>query len=188
MLAFLRRNAIALLALFVALGGTGAYAANTVFSGDIVDGQVMNPDLANGAVTSAKILDGQVLWQDIGTAITRKDRTGKVWAPQERVDRPTALRMYTRWAADYVLKPELLGSIEKGKLADLVVLDKDYMTIPEDQIKEIQPQFTIFDGKIVFVHSNFAQEYNLRPQGAVVSTYKDLIARRQRRTSFGAGG
>jgi hypothetical protein len=53
MLGFLRRNVIALLALFVALGGT-AYAANTVRSSDIVDGQVKTPDLANGAVTGAK--------------------------------------------------------------------------------------------------------------------------------------
>ena len=46
---------VAYLALFVALGGTGAYAANTVFSTDIVDGQVKTPDLANVAVTNGKI-------------------------------------------------------------------------------------------------------------------------------------
>ena len=123
------------------------------------------------------------VWLDIGTAVTRKDQHGKVWAPQERVDRTTALRMYTRWAADYVLKGDKLGSLEPGKLADLVVLDKDYMTIPEDEIKNIQPQLTIFDGRPVFVHTNFAQEYNWRPKGAVISTYKDLIARRKGRSS-----
>ena len=128
------------------------------------------------------------LWDDLQAAITRKDRTGKVWAPAERVDRTTALRMMTRWAADYTLKPDKIGSIEPGKFADIVVLDRDYMTIPEDEIGKIQPQLTIFDGKPVFVHTQFAQEYNLHPEGAVVSTYKELIARRKPRVTFGAGG
>jgi hypothetical protein len=60
MLSKLRRrlsfaNVTSLLALFVALGGTTAYAANTVFSTDIVDGEVKTADLANGAVTNGKL-------------------------------------------------------------------------------------------------------------------------------------
>ncbi len=128
------------------------------------------------------------VWQDFAAAITRKDRNGKVWAPQERVDRPTALRMFTSWAADYVLKPDKIGSIEPGKYADLVVLDKDYLTVPDDDIAKIQPQLTVFDGRIIFVHNDFAKEYNLRPQGAIVSSYQELIARRKPRRSFGGGG
>ena len=130
------------------------------------------------------------VWDDIRAAVNRKDRNGKVWASQERIDHPTALRMYTRWAADYVLRGDQLGSIEPGKLADLVVLDRDYLTIPDDEISKIEPQVTIFDGKIIFVHSQFAQEYNLHPQGAIVSTYKELVTRRKPPVgqSFGAGG
>jgi predicted amidohydrolase YtcJ len=109
---------------------------------------------------------------------TRKDKNGKVWGPQERVDRTTVLKMATRWAADYVLKGDKLGSIEPGKWADLVVLDQDYMTIPVEQFHAVQPQLTVFDGKIVFAHPQFAQENNLSPKGAVVATYKDLAARR----------
>jgi cytosine/adenosine deaminase-related metal-dependent hydrolase len=86
--------------------------------------------------------------------------------------------MATRWAADYVLRGDKLGSIEPGKWADLVVLDQDYMTIPVEQFHTIQPQLTVFDGKIVFVHPQFSQAYNLRPTGTVISTYKDLVARR----------
>jgi cytosine/adenosine deaminase-related metal-dependent hydrolase len=114
---------------------------------------------------------------------------GKVWGAQERVDKPTALRMVTSWAAEYVLKPDQLGMIQQGKLADLLVLDRDYLTIPDDDISEIQPLLTVMDGKIVFVHSQFAQEYSLRPDGAVVSTYKDLIQRRKVSEMIsGAGG
>jgi len=117
-------------------------------------------------------------WNDLELLLTRKDRRGNVWGPQERVDRSTVLKMATRWAADYVLKGDHLGSLEPGKLADLVVLDRDYMAIRDEAVSEIRPQVTIFDGKIVFVHPQFAEEYNLRPSRAIVSTYEELKARR----------
>jgi hypothetical protein len=50
----------ALLALFIAVSTGGAYAANTVFSTDIVDGQVRTADLANGAVAGTKLADGSI--------------------------------------------------------------------------------------------------------------------------------
>ena len=129
------------------------------------------------------------IWTDLERGVTRKDLKGKVWGAQERVDKPTALRMVTSWAAEYVLKPDKLGTIQQGKLADLLVLDRDYLTIPDDDISEIQPLLTVMDGKIVFVNTQFAQEYNLRPAGAVVSTYKDLIQRRKVSEMIsGAGG
>ena len=127
-----------------------------------------------------------VSWRALELAISRKVN-GKVWGPEERVDRATALRMATTFASEYILKADKLGTLESGKLADLVVLDKDYMTIPEDEIATIQPQMTVFDGKIVFVHSQFAQEYNLKPAGAIVSTYEELKARRKP-FGFSAGG
>jgi len=128
------------------------------------------------------------VWTDIQAAVTRKDANGKVWAPQERVDRPTALRMYTRWAADYALRGDQVGSIEPGKLADLVVLDKDYLTVPEDDIGKLTPQVTVFDGRIVYVHPRFADDYNLRPKDATVATYNELIARRKRMVNYSGGG
>ena len=130
------------------------------------------------------------IWQDLETAVDRTDRKGKVWGPQERIDRPTALKMFTILGAQYMLKGDKLGSLETGKTADIVVLDKDYLTVPTDAIKTIEPQLTIFDGKIVYVHSKFADEYNLKPAGAIISTYKDLIAQRKSReggTAMGGG-
>ena len=80
--------------------------------------------------------------------------------------------------------------MEGGKLADIAVLDRDYLTIPNEQVSEIQAHLTILDGKIVFVHRSFANEYNLRPSGAVISTYSELKARRPRpvETMVGEGG
>jgi predicted amidohydrolase YtcJ len=131
---------------------------------------------------------GSYIWDDMQAAVTRKDRAGKVWAPQERVTPEETLKMFTIWAADYVLRGEKLGSIEKGKLADLVVLDRDMLTIPGDDIGKIQPQLTLLGGEPVFVHTAFANEYNFRPAGAVISTYQDLIKRRTSRSGVSTGG
>ena len=127
------------------------------------------------------------LWNDLRTAITRKDRRGRVWGPQDRVDRPTALRMLTSWAADYLLRGDQFGTIETGKFADLLVLDQDYLTMPEDEIGTMQPQLTLFDGKIVFVHQDFSGEYDLKPEGAVISTYRNLVKDRGKQAAAGAG-
>jgi predicted amidohydrolase YtcJ len=125
-------------------------------------------------------------WDGIERLITRKDAKGKVWSPQERLTREEALIMATRNGANYILRSNKLGTLEAGKLADIVVLDKDYMTIPEDTIHTIEPQITVFDGKIVFVHPTFSKEYNLRPEGAVIATTKELRSRRNGQA--GGGG
>ena len=68
MIAYVKRNMVAFVALFVAIilsGGTAAYAANTIRSSDIVDGQVQNADIAANAVGNGKIQDGSVLGADI---------------------------------------------------------------------------------------------------------------------------
>jgi predicted amidohydrolase YtcJ len=89
--------------------------------------------------------------------VTRKDETtGALWGPQQRVDRREGLYTFTRWAAWHVWKEHEIGSIEPGKWADLVVLDKDYMTIPEDQLATISPLLTIAGGKIAFSDAKYA--------------------------------
>lgn len=84
------------------------------------------------------------MWQ----TITRKTRVGKVIYPEERITRVEALRMWTTWAAYLEFSEKTKGSIEAGKLADLVVIDRDYLTCPEDEIKQIDPVMVILDGKI----------------------------------------
>jgi predicted amidohydrolase YtcJ len=128
------------------------------------------------------------IWEDLHAAITRKDHRGRVWGEKDRVDRPTALRMITRWAADYLLRGDQFGSIEVGKFADLLVLDRDYLTVPESEIDDLQPQLTIFDGRMVFVHPDFSEEYGLQPAGAVISTYEELIKERVGEAKWNSGG
>ena len=82
--------------------------------------------------------------------ITRKDESGRVWNPSERVSRQEALWMHSNWAAYYTMEEDRLGSIEVGKLADFVVLGRDYMTVPEDEISEIPVLMTVVGGISMF--------------------------------------
>lgn len=83
-------------------------------------------------------------------AISRRTVDGDVFHPEQRVNRMEALKMHTIWAAEMQFAEEQRGSIEKGKLADLVVTDRDYLTVPEDEIRKIEPLYTVVGGKIVY--------------------------------------
>ncbi|MGB9604448.1 MAG: amidohydrolase, partial [Bryobacteraceae bacterium] len=83
-------------------------------------------------------------------SITRKTSRGRVLHPEEKVTREEALKTYTIHAAWRLFAENRLGSIEPGKLADLVVIDRDYLSCPEDDILAIEPVMVILDGKIVF--------------------------------------
>jgi predicted amidohydrolase YtcJ len=82
--------------------------------------------------------------------VTRKDPNGNVYGASEAISREQALRLYTSAAARYTFEEERKGTLEPGKLADLVVLSADYVAVPEDQIKDIKADVTIDGGKIVF--------------------------------------
>jgi predicted amidohydrolase YtcJ len=62
--------------------------------------------------------------------------TRKCAGVEERVSREEALRMYTSSAAWLQFSEKTRGTLEAGKLADAVVIDRDYLTCPEDQIRE----------------------------------------------------
>src|SRR5262249_600485 len=119
--------------------------------------------------------------QGLETSITRKDRNGKVWAPQERLTREEALIVKIRNASIYTMRGDKLGTLEPGKLADFVVLDRDYMTIPEDTIHNLKSPWTVIDGKPVFADPTFVGENGLmtRGTGTIISTLADLRLRRK---------
>ena len=86
--------------------------------------------------------------------ITRNDgKGGRTWSEDQKITRQEALWMKTNWAAYYSADEDILGTIEVGKLADLVVLGGDYMTVPEDQIAELSIDLTVVDGKVVYDRS-----------------------------------
>jgi predicted amidohydrolase YtcJ len=82
--------------------------------------------------------------------VTRKDIRGVVYGANQKITREEALRLYTNGSAAYSFKEKVVGSIEAGKLADLVLISQDILSCPEESIKDIQAQMTIVGGKIVY--------------------------------------
>ncbi len=82
--------------------------------------------------------------------VTRTDEKGRTWNAKEAISRSQALRMYTSWAARYSEDEEKLGSIEAGKLADLVLLDGDFMKVDADQISALPIVMTVVGGKVIY--------------------------------------
>ena len=87
--------------------------------------------------------------------LVNREVEGKVYNGRERIDRVRALKMSTSWAAEYVQRQNLLGSLERGKFADLLILDNDYFSVPERDIRKIKSLLTMVGGKIVHQASNF---------------------------------
>ncbi|QLG45911.1 amidohydrolase [Costertonia aggregata] len=88
----------------------------------------------------------RVLW----TAVERTSRSGKIIGEDERLTPYEALQAITIWSAYQHFEEDKKGSLEKGKLADLVILDKNPLKINSSEIKDIQVLKTIKEGKIVF--------------------------------------
>ena len=70
--------------------------------------------------------------------------------PEEALTREQAIRFYTRNNAYLLFLEDQVGSLEPGKLADLIVLDRDLLQCREDEIKDAQVLQTYLDGKLVF--------------------------------------
>ena len=80
--------------------------------------------------------------------VTRKLRDRSVFYPAQRMNRMEALRSYTINTARAAFEENSKGTIKPGKYADLVVLSKDILTVPEDQIPTAQVMYTIVGGKV----------------------------------------
>jgi predicted amidohydrolase YtcJ len=83
-------------------------------------------------------------------SVTRRMRNGERFFPEQCMTREEALRSYTRDAAYAAFEEDLKGSLAPGKLADLVVLSKDILSIPDDEIRTAEVTCTIIGGKIVW--------------------------------------
>ena len=90
------------------------------------------------------------LWQ----AQARRSKGGLRFSPSESISIREALRMQTMGGAYAAFQDREMGSIEKGKLADLVVWDKDFLTVPTKAIKDVKAEGTILGGKIVYKSSH----------------------------------
>ncbi len=83
-------------------------------------------------------------------AVTRKGPSGEVLGAAEAISREQAIHAYTAETAYLSWEENQKGTLEPGKLADMVVLDRDIMTIPPEDILKIKIDLTIIDGKVVY--------------------------------------
>jgi len=83
-------------------------------------------------------------------SVSRKLKDGTRFYPDQRMSREEALKSYTLNNAYAAFEEKLKGSLEVGKLADITVLSKDIMTIPEDDILSTDVVYTIVGGKVNF--------------------------------------
>jgi predicted amidohydrolase YtcJ len=143
----------------------GMYAA--VHPWAVINGQIMHEGFGDGAydMPPLRTLQSSGIMWGLGTdgsaanqylpfttlyfAVTGK-MAGGTKVIRQTISREDALIAHTRKNAFFVFQEDNLGSIQSGKLADLVVLDRDYLSVPADQIKEIKPVMTMVAGRIVW--------------------------------------
>jgi predicted amidohydrolase YtcJ len=102
------------------------------------------------------------------TALTRKDQNGTAYAPAMALDRQAMLKVATLFGAYATKKEDVLGSLEPGKWADLTVMDKDYLTVPLEEMRKIRILMTMVGGKIQHLAPSLAREIGMPPAGAQV--------------------
>jgi predicted amidohydrolase YtcJ len=99
----------------------------------------------------------------IQVAVTRRGPdapAGPAWLPDELVDLPTAIAAYTTNGAFLSFEEKRRGSIEAGKAADLIVLDRNLFKVPAQQIHEANVILTLLEGKVVYSD----RDYSLPPR------------------------
>jgi predicted amidohydrolase YtcJ len=101
------------------------------------------------------------------------DYDKKVYGPDQRTSREIQLKALTNWAGSYFLKEQVMGSLEPGKVADFIVLDRDFMTIPEDDIPNVQVLMTAVGGKVVHLTEALGKEIGMPAVGA--TTWKEKM-------------
>ncbi len=102
-----------------------------------------NPTPGNEKFTSP-------LWNMEHYVTRTDDASGRLWGPNEKITRKEALWMYTNWAAFYTGDETILGTLEAGKYADMVILGGDFLTVPDNKISTLPIVATLVNGRFVY--------------------------------------
>jgi len=126
--------------------GKGRFAGSYAFK-TLLDSGIKVCGGSDWTVTPLNVISG------IHAAVTRETKDYKNpngWLPNEKLSVEEAVKIYTINAAYASFEENIKGSIESGKLADIVVLSDDIFSIPAMEIKDTQVLLTCFDGEIIY--------------------------------------
>ena len=90
----------------------------------------------------------------ISVAVNRKTKYGTKVQPEEAIPVMDAIKMFTIWAAYGGFEEKIKGSIEPGKLADLVVFSGDPLTVPPERLTDLHADLVVLDGKVAYERSS----------------------------------
>jgi predicted amidohydrolase YtcJ len=110
--------------------------------------------IVNNGINAGMSSDGMQIapmnpWLHMYYATTGLNARGVLINGGQQITRQEVLELYTSRNGWFLREEDQLGSIEEGKLGDLVVLDRDYFTVPDEELKQIRSVLTVVDGQIV---------------------------------------
>ncbi|MGW4489538.1 amidohydrolase [Amycolatopsis sp. NPDC004368] len=109
---------------------------------------ILDAGLVAGGGTDAPVVPPSPLWS-LGWMVTRRTLRGDVLGPEQAITAREALHLYTLGSARTQFAEHTLGTLEPGKLADLVVLDADPLTVGPEAIKDLSVKMTVVSGRVV---------------------------------------
>jgi predicted amidohydrolase YtcJ len=98
----------------------------------------------------------------------------QMYGDDNLLNRNEVLRLWTVNGAASTMEESTKGSLEPGKLADLVVLDRDFFTVPDDQLRKIESLMTIVDGEIAYARGPF-EEYDTEPLPEISPAWSPVV-------------
>lgn len=117
---------------------------------------LLDSGIRMGAGSDSAVVGALNPWLGLYFLTTGRDASGTLLLPGQQVTRRQALRLYTAANAWFNFEEHDMGSLEAGKLADLVVLDQPYLQVSDEALKQMRPLLTMVGGKVVHARGPFA--------------------------------
>ena len=117
---------------------------------------LLDSGIRMGAGTDSGVVGPLNPWLSLYFMVTGNHMGGKPIIPGEQISRLEALRLYTADNAWFLGEEDSMGSIEVGKLADMVVIDRPYLDVDAEDIRHITPVLTLVNGKAVHATESFS--------------------------------